>query len=414
MIATRVFLNSDRDGWIVTAAAFHGAILTAGCAISHGASLGVRATVALTLAVAMCWGCNTVSHIHLHRPLFRSTFANRVFQIYLTMLLAVPQSWWRRRHLEHHGLDARADASSAQQLMEWALLLFGCAAAMKFVPAFFVGVYVPMLALGLGFCAVQGYAEHARAEAGVDYHGRLYNFLWFNDGFHCAHHRQPDTHWTALPLGTTGQDVESSLPPIVRPVESWAKSFNMIRLRFSLNRTAASILNTLERATFDMGVVRHFLIRSHRRAFAGLLSMHEREQLREITIVGGGLFPRTVLVLGDLLPNARFTLVDADAAHLARARALLESECSPLRVRYVHARFEGAPSGACDLLVLPLAFCGDRERLYQNPPAHLIAIHDWIWRNKTPRGVWVSALLLKRLNLLRVPRHNVCYRSFCN
>jgi Fatty acid desaturase len=391
MIGTRVFRHSDRDGWVLTAAVIHGAILAAGFTMSHGSGFGVKAIVALALAVTMCWGCNTVSHIHLHRPLFRSTFANRVFQVYLTLLLAVPQSWWRRRHLAHHGLNAQLESSSAQRLIEWALLLSGCAVAIAVVPVIFVSVYVPMLALGLGFCAIQGYAEHARADAGVDHHGRLYNSLWFNDGFHCAHHRQPDTHWTALPFGTVGQDVESALPPMVRPIEN-----------FSLNRTAASLLNTLERATFNIGLVRWFLIRSHRRAFAALLPIHEREQLREVTIVGGGLFPRTVLVLGQLIPNARFTLVDADAAHLARARALLESECSPLRVRYVHARFEGAPSPDCDLLVLPLAFCGDRGRIYQNPPARLVAVHDWLWRNRTRRGVWISVFLLKRLNLLRV------------
>jgi hypothetical protein len=196
-------------------------------------------------------------------------------------------------------------------------------------------------------------------------------------------------------MQTRAEDVASALPPMVRPMESWA-----IRPRILLNRIAAGLLNALERVTFDVGMVRRFMILKHRRAFAAVLPTHERAQLRAVTIVGGGLFPRTVLVLGNLLPNAQFTLVDADLAHLERARALLERESALLRVRYVHARFEGALSGDCDLLVLPLAFCGDRDRVYRNPPARLVAVHDWIWRKKA-RGVWISMFLLKRLNVLR-------------
>jgi len=41
----------------------------------------------------MNWGANTISHIHLHRPLFRGPAANRLFSAYLSVLLAVPQRW---------------------------------------------------------------------------------------------------------------------------------------------------------------------------------------------------------------------------------------------------------------------------------------------------------------------------------
>jgi hypothetical protein len=65
----------------------------------------------------------------------------------------------------------------------------------------------------------------------------------------------------------------------------------------------------------------------------------------------------------------------------------------------VHRRFEPATSCDADLVVVPLAFEGDRVRVYAHPPAPLVAVHDWIWR---PRGrsVVISWLLLKRLNLV--------------
>jgi hypothetical protein len=51
------------------------------------------------------------------------------------------------------------------------------------------------------------------------------------------------------------------------------------------------------------------------------------------------------------------------------------------------------------MIVIPLSFIGDRDRVYREPPARVVLVHDWIWK---PRGggVRVSWLLLKRLNLV--------------
>jgi hypothetical protein len=58
----------------------------------------------------------------------------------------------------------------------------------------------------------------------------------------------------------------------------------------------------------------------------------------------------------------------------------------------VHAGF--------DLVVVPLAYVGDRARLYRDPPAPFLLVHDWLWRPGGTRGTVVSVLLLKRLNLV--------------
>src|SRR5207244_3314036 len=60
------------------------------------------------------------------------------------------------------------------------------------------------------------------------------------------------------------------------------------------------------------------------RAWARLMpDAHLVNEIREVTIIGGGLFPRTALVLARLLPQARLTVIDAVPAHLAQARAFL-------------------------------------------------------------------------------------------
>ena len=60
------------------------------------------------IALGLWWNANTISHNFVHLPFFRSPVLNRAYSIYLTLLLAIPHSLWRERHLRHHsGRDAR-------------------------------------------------------------------------------------------------------------------------------------------------------------------------------------------------------------------------------------------------------------------------------------------------------------------
>jgi hypothetical protein len=74
----------------------------------------------------------------------------------------------------------------------------------------------------------------------------------------------------------------------------------------------------------------------------------------------------------------------------------------PDAIRFVADRFDpAAPAPKVDLVVVPLAFRGDRRRFYEAPPAPLVAVHDWLWRRRGATGRRISSLLLKRLNLVR-------------
>ena len=382
-MTARVFRASPRDALVLGAAVAHGAGLALGLAVAASAGPAGRAAVVVLLGLAMCWGSNTVSHIHLHAPLFRGEKANRAFSLYLSLLLAVPQRFWKVRHLVHHGL-ARGERLGGEGWREIAAIIALAGLFAARAPALFATVYLPALLLGLGLCAVQGRQEHARSDAGVDHHGHLYNRLWFNDGFHAAHHRAPGAHWTSLPARVAAGDVVSPLPPVARWLD---------RLPALANRLAAGLLDRLERATLRFAPVRRFLLATHRRAWVRLLEGVDRSRLREITIVGGGLFPRTALLLSELLPGSRLTIVEAVPAHLERARAFLVGR----PVRYVAGLY--AADGA-DLVVVPLAFRGDRAALYRCPPAPNVVVHDWLWRTRGQRGVVVSWWLCKRLNLV--------------
>ena len=324
------------------------------------------------IALGISWNSNTVSHNFIHRPFFRPRWLNRTFSLYLSVLLGIPQSLWRDLHLSHHagtGWRFRRSGDTAIEILS-ILLLWTALAVLK--PHFFMLVYLPSYALGLALCWCQGHYEHA---AGVTSHyGAIYNFLCFNDGYHAEHHARPGRHWTELARVPAAGAVASRWPPLLRWIDSLT-------------------LEGLERFVLRSSGLQRLVLRCHARAIGKLLP--ELRPGARVTIVGGGLFPRTALILRDFLPEARITVLDSKQRHLEIARAFFSDGVEFLERTYAC----GDPAG-CDLLVIPLSFDGNRAELYSNPPAPAVLIHDWIWRRRGKSAI-VSLLLLKRVNLIR-------------
>jgi hypothetical protein len=135
------------------------------------------------------------------------------------------------------------------------------------------------------------------------------------------------------------------------------------------------------------------MLRVHTRAFRVLLP--PLAGARRVAIVGGGLFPRTAIILGQLLPQASLVILDADRQHLEMARSRLGPAAE-----YLHRHYRPGELLDCDLAVIPLCLAGDRGEVYRHPPAPAVLVHDWLWRGHGA-GVVISLLLLKRLNLVR-------------
>ena len=152
-------------------------------------------------------------------------------------------------------------------------------------------------------------------------------------------------------------------------------------------------LDALERMVLHSRLLQEFVIGRHARAFEKLLPTVPT--VKRVTIVGGALFPRTALVLRRLIPEAEITIVDQSAENISRASEMIDAG-----VRFVGAPFAPALCEGADLVVFPLAFDGEREELYANPPARIVAVHDWIWRRRGQSAV-ISLLFLKRLNFVR-------------
>ncbi|HLJ45179.1 MAG TPA: fatty acid desaturase [Bryobacteraceae bacterium] len=350
---------SHRDAVLVTLAAVHGAVI-------------VVLPFVPVIALGVWWNSNTIAHNFIHRPFFRSAALNRLFSAALSVLLGIPQRLWRDRHLAHHAGVKWRLTLSCQLLTETALVLGLWALLAWLEPRFLMLAYVPGYLAGLGLCVAQGYWEHHSGPA-VSHYGRLYNSLCFNDGYHAEHHSNPAVHWTELPRHReAGADV-SRWPALLR----W----------FDL-----SPLEILEHLVLRSAGLRRLVLRVHERALQDLASL--LPPVRRVTIVGGGLFPRTALILRDLLPGAHIAILDSNARHLATARKWLGDG-----IEYRHERYVPGWPAHSDLLVIPLCLSGDRAAIYRDPPAAAVLVHDWMWKRRGT-GRLVSLMLLKRLNLV--------------
>jgi hypothetical protein len=123
-----------------------------------------------------------------------------------------------------------------------------------------------------------------------------------------------------------------------------------------------------------------------------------------VFLIGGGLFPRTAIALRRILPSAEIVIADAVAAHLDVARRFLQADAGG-RVTFVERHCSAHDASTADLVVVPLAFRGDRSAFYQAASGHAVIVHDWIWRPRGTATVVVSWLLLKRLNFVSPRDH---------
>ena len=354
--------ESQYDAVMVALAAAYGVVLATGPG-------------ALVIAAGVWWTSNTIAHNFIHRPFFRRRAANRIFALYLSATTGIPQSLWRDRHLAHHaGLKPRVRLSTELALQIAVVSILWIALAV-FAPAFFMLSYIPGYAGGLVLCALHGFYEHHHGT--TSHYGRLYNLLFFNDGYHAEHHARPRVHWSRLPEHRATDARESRWPAPLRWLDTCG-------------------LNALERVVLHSRLLQRFVLHAHARAFQSVLPAVPGAVDR-VAIVGGGLFPRTAIVLRRLIPNARITIIDANRAHLDRAQRFIGT--TNAEFGFVHEWYRARPSQAYDLVVIPLSYVGNRRVLYDHPPAAAMIVHDWIWRKRGVSRI-VALTLLKRVNLV--------------
>ncbi len=219
----------------------------------HDLSWWVLAPAYVAIAWSYCWNLQCISHNFIHNPFFTSAWLNRLYSVLETLALGVPHILYHHYHLNHHWGDSDAkgpdgttrDWSSIyrygkdgkpeafwryclvsffrvevgpvlrtvirhgrghvlQTIVETIVLAAFWAWMLVVDWRYFVFYYLTSYYLGWVISYAEGYLEHYGCEPGNQYansvssYNRLYNFLWFNNGYHQEHHWAPKVHWTQM------------------------------------------------------------------------------------------------------------------------------------------------------------------------------------------------------------------------
>jgi fatty acid desaturase len=248
------FRNSAYDAVPALCVAGIVALVVWTCLAYHSLSWWLLVPAFVAVAWSYCWNMQCLSHNFIHNPFFTRNWLNRAFSVLETFALGVPHVFYHHYHLNHHFGDndrKRPDGSTRDWssiyrhsadddpepfwryvlLSYWrvevgpllrvvwrhgpkevAQVAFETVALAAFWGAmcwydwrYFVCFYLPSYYVGWMLSYAEGYLEHYGAEPGnpfansVSSYNRLYNFLWFNNGYHQEHHWDPKWHWTRMP-----------------------------------------------------------------------------------------------------------------------------------------------------------------------------------------------------------------------
>ncbi|MBL8783564.1 MAG: fatty acid desaturase [Deltaproteobacteria bacterium] len=359
-VAAGLGLSHPANVWVLVATAIHALVVVGALAAGW---VGVP-----LLALAVVWGSNTISHIHLHTPIFAANIANRIFSVGLTLALGVPQSIWKARHLRHHARHPERVPRVVRgaAIIEIAMIV-GMLSALVAVSPAVAAIWSAGVALGYLLSGLQGKMEHdGEVAEGWSTYGKWHNRIWLNDGHHAEHHRHPGVHWSELPRRRLPDAPRAAHGPLWR----------------GLGWFVPAALGALERGVMRSRWLREAVVAVHARAIAKVWRQTSEPAPSSVLIVGGGLFPRTALVVDRLWPESAIVIVDCDPKSIALGQAYLARHAPGLaaRVRWEARRFDGDARG-CALVSLPLALralgatAGDGTRRL---------VHTWVWRR--PRG----------------------------
>ena len=207
----------------------------------------------LTLyAISISWNINGVSHNFLHNPYFNSHALNRAFSLVESLAIGFSQAFYTWVHNRHHSGNSdrpgengdtidwlsiyrHGENGQAENVWNYTLKSFfrddvkalykglykqspanarfgiielGCLALMVIIMAFinlkFLLVMILFNYIGNCLSSLNGYFEHFGGNPdkpiawGVSSYSRIYNLIWFNNGYHAEHHFRPRMHWTRM------------------------------------------------------------------------------------------------------------------------------------------------------------------------------------------------------------------------
>lgn len=212
----------------------------------------LMAAMGIMYGYSISWNINGISHNFIHNRYFNSPLLNRMMSILISIDCCFSQviyDYIHRRHhignsdkqdekgetidlisIYRHGHDGHAEnvwkftfgsffreepmhvyreiKKSDPRESKWGLFEMGITAVML-VGGFFLNwkfmlFYIPCWYFGHCMSYLNGYFEHFGGNPdvpmawGVSSYHKLYNLVWFNNGYHAEHHYRPRAHWTRM------------------------------------------------------------------------------------------------------------------------------------------------------------------------------------------------------------------------
>ncbi|HTW94164.1 MAG TPA: fatty acid desaturase [Tepidisphaeraceae bacterium] len=220
--------------------------------IPLAAKIALMFVMGIIYSFSISWNINGISHNFIHNRYFNSAFLNRIFSLLESVDCCFSQILYdyihRRHHMGNsdkpqdgkdtidwisiyrHGHDGHAenvwtftflsffreDPKAAYREVKknsvteahWAIVemaLVGVMMLTFFILNWrFLLFFLPCWYFGHCLSYLNGYFEHFGGNPdvpmawGVSSYHRLYNWVWFNNGFHAEHHYRPRAHWTRM------------------------------------------------------------------------------------------------------------------------------------------------------------------------------------------------------------------------
>lgn len=236
------------------------------------------------------------SHNFVHTPWFKSDLLNRIYMALNSLNIGLPQIYYRHEHLIHHryvndrpGADGQTQdptslfaygkngqpeplipycllgpfrsnlldsfraikrkGEAAQLYVELLTCVIGCAVYLTLSWQYFLFLFIPIFYAGWVLEHLENYYEHFggipenRFANSTSYYGRLYNFLFCNEGYHQEHHLRPGVHWSNR--SQTHRELQAELDKADRiilrfpPLLGWLDHHRILRQR----RSPLSVVN---------------------------------------------------------------------------------------------------------------------------------------------------------------------------
>jgi fatty acid desaturase len=248
-----LFAHTRWDAVPALAGLFHLAYFFALFYLFPRTPLWIMLILGLLYSLMINANINGIGHNFIHNPFFRSPLLNRLFSLGQSVACCFSQTYYDAVHMQHHkGNSDRQDETGdtidwlsiyrhghdgeAENPWSYVFLsyfrdnpaairrelkkrnnadhIWGNIELAAFVTALIVMAvlnwryvvlyFLPFYYLGHCFSYLNGYFRHYGADPdkpiawGVSSYGKIYNWLFFYNGYHAEHHFRPKVHWTKM------------------------------------------------------------------------------------------------------------------------------------------------------------------------------------------------------------------------